>query len=166
MISSASLDLKPCSVPNPISSLNNIKNQFLNPLWLTRIRWFRSVTDFEAFFATRNSVNLENKLSASESLPTQSILVSFDVVGLYPNVPILPSILEFIDILEKAAILPSTINEFVILFKLCLQPNFCQFNNNTFLLSEFIGVAMDSLTAPLVAEVFSNVFEHTCSIHY
>ena len=137
--------------------------------------WFRHVSEINSFFAIRNSKDLVGKLLEAEPLPSNSTLVSFDVVGLYPNVPILPIILEFVNILEEKGVPPPTISEFITLLKLCLQPNFCEFNNNTYRLPDFVGVPTGSPIAPLVAEVFmssfeslifSNTSDHTPFIHY
>ena len=49
-------------------------------------------------------MNLVQKLQGAEPHPDNAMLVSFDMMGLYPNVPSLPTFLEFIDTLEQTNI--------------------------------------------------------------
>ena len=103
------------------------------------------------------------------------ILVSFDVVSPYPNIPI-PHTLQLIRNTLSAAEIPSpVIDEFMRLLTLCITPNFGKFNDKIYTVSGNIGVFMGSPLAPLFSEIFMDNFErtilsssnpHTQYIHY
>lgn len=67
-------------------------------------RWFQWSTDFQSEFSIKNSNELIGKIRDFIP-PPGSILVSFDVAGLFTNVPLVPT-LESIDKILKEANVP------------------------------------------------------------
>jgi len=91
-----------------------------------------------------------------KKIPNDHILVSFDVVSLYTNIPIelaMQSISEKWSLIKNHTTIPK--NEFIEATKLCLSSTFFQFNNNFF--SQIYGVAMGS---PISATIANLVMEY------
>jgi len=85
--------------------------------------------------------------------PTQATLVSFDVEGLFPNVPI-PTLLELTLSSLTGSVSNGAVGEYMELLALCLIPNF---NGDFYTIPD--GVPMDSPLAPTIAEVSMKYFE-------
>ena len=117
--------------------------------------WFRTTTNYHSRFSIKNSVELIEKISLLDISPN-AILVSFDVSGLFPNTPLPPTLKRITNILSQAQIHNEIIKEFMDLLTLCLLPNFCKFHK-FYVASD--GVPMGSPFAPIVSEVFMDLFE-------
>ena len=75
-------------------------------------KWFHSYTPFCPKYTISNSCNLVDNIK-NLAIPPNSTLVSFDVVNLYTNVPIQPTLSRMSEILEQCQILPPVADEFV-----------------------------------------------------
>lgn len=92
----------------------------------------------------------------NNKIPENHILVSFDVVSLYTNIPIelaIKSIKEKWNLIKNFTAIPE--KEFIEATKLCLNSTFFQFNNQFF--SQIYGVAMGS---PISATIANLVMEY------
>ena len=89
--------------------------------------------------------------------PPDSILVSFDVAGLFTNVPLIPTLERIRGILVEKSISPPAADEFLLLLKTCLFPNICQFKNQIYRFED--GLPMGSPLSPLISEIFMNLLE-------
>ena len=118
--------------------------------------WFTENTDFQSGYSIKNSKELTDKIS-DFSTPPDSILCSFDVAGLFTNVPLGPTLERIHGILLEAHIPPPAADEFVLLLKTCLFPNICKFQNQIYRFDD--GLPMGSPLAPLISEIFMNLLE-------
>ena len=66
-------------------------------------KWFRSNANFQPTYTIKNSLDLIDKISERD-IPSGSILVSFDAVDLYNNVPIKFSVRRTREILSSLQI--------------------------------------------------------------
>ena len=92
--------------------------------------------------------------------PSQTIFVSFDVLGLFPHVPLQPTVARVDKLLADASVPPSIISEFKSLLALCLAPNICKFNDSVYRLPNDIGISIKSPLGSLIAEVFMSRLEN------
>jgi hypothetical protein len=118
--------------------------------------WFKRNTNFESGYAVKNSVDLIDNIS-NFTPPPDSILVSFDVASLFPNVPLSPTLESITDILTEANVSTPAAEEFTSLLRTCLFPNFCKFNNKIYQFQD--GLPMGSPLSPLISEIFMNRLE-------
>ena len=120
--------------------------------------WFKQLTDFHPPLSINNSLELSELLTHSHP-PSGSTLISFDVVGLYPNVPLQPTRARLQKYLHEANVPPSLIFDFKSLLQKCLTPNICQFRNSVYKLPPDIGIPIGSPLGSLIAEVFMCGYE-------
>lgn len=118
--------------------------------------WFKEHTDFQSGYSISNSKELTDKIYDC-STPPDSILCSFDVVGLFTNVPLAPTLERIHDILLEASVPTPAAEEFVLLLKTCLFPNICKFKGGIYQFED--GLPMGSPLAPLISEIFMNLLE-------
>lgn len=139
----------------PVVSFINSPAYFLAG-WLNNV--LKNVLTLDFKYSIKNSMELVNRLREA-SCPTNFILVSFDVVNLFPSIPRLQS-LNIIEHLLKnspkvsqsqALCLSSLLNK-------CMNSDFCKFNNTIY--RQLDGLPMGSSLSPLVAEIFMNYFEN------
>jgi hypothetical protein len=107
-------------------------------------------------FAVRNSFEFVDKVKDLK-LEVDEIMVSFDVVGLFPNIP-LDAAFDSIDRFLKASSLNN--NEREILMKmseLCMRQNIFQFRDKFFKHSS--GAAIGNCASPMISEFFMSAFE-------
>lgn len=104
----------------------------------------------------KNSFEFIDKI-ANIKLKNDDILVSFDVVSLYPNVPI-PEALKYIDdwldscnISDEKAVLYSNIT------KLCMEQNQFSFNNDFYRLTH--GTSMGNPLSCFISNTFMGILE-------
>lgn len=105
----------------------------------------------------KNSIELSKDLNFTP--PPGSILISFDVRLLFPNVPLIPTKERIIEILREASIPRYFIDEFISLLNCCLSPNICQFGNSFFTLPPDIGIPIGSPLGSIISEVFMDKLE-------
>ena len=86
--------------------------------------WFTSFTNFRPKFSIKNTFELVDRIKDFPP-PPGSLLVSFDVVNLYTNVPLQPSFDYIYHILSDLSIPPSIIQGFLTLLRTCLMTNIC-----------------------------------------
>lgn len=118
---------------------------------------FRQVTNFQPKNTVINSIDLAEKLS---SLPFNSHsykLVSFDVSNMFPNIPTRDCIPLIKNTLEKSRITPQEQEEYITLFKECLEQNYFTFNNQYYI--QNTGLPMGSPLSPLLADIYMNEME-------
>jgi len=124
------------------------------PYWLCEYlnRWINNNIPFQPRFSLQNTSDLV-EIIRDPIIPDNSLLISFDVVSLYTNVPLDPTF-DYIDqLLSKTNINSSSKEEFIsFLLQTCLQSNICQFQNR---IHEFKdGLLMESLLYSLLANIF------------
>ena len=88
--------------------------------------WFKTATNFKSEYSVINSLDLVNHLQPLKP-SLNSILVSFDVIGLFPNVALTTTLHRIQEILSDSYIHKPICDEFMELLKICLFPNFCKF---------------------------------------
>ena len=103
--------------------------------------FFECITNFNSQYSLHNSIELIDEIT-DVKFPSNAILVSFDVVGLFPSVPLLDTIKCIKDTLLDAHVSTLIIDEFMKLLSLCLFSNFCKFEDKIFSLLD--GVPMGS----------------------
>jgi len=113
--------------------------------------------NYHSKYSIKNSIELTNKL-ADFKLEPDDFLVSFDIIGLFPNIPI-DSTLEIVkNFLETQDI---NTNQKEILFRLidlCLQQSIFQFRDNYY--KQVNGVPIGNNISPILAEIFMCHFEN------
>ena len=121
-------------------------------------RWFKSRTEFESPYSVKNSSSLAHSLK-NESLPAGSTLCSFDVVGLFPNIPKAVTMQRMGELLVNSNTPHEELSEFFDLLKICWSPNFCKFNSKFFEFPDEVGIPIGSPLGSLISEVFMSKFE-------
>jgi len=104
-------------------------------------------------------VELVNNIK-DRQVPNGAILVSFEVVGLYPSVPHSPTLAFIRKLLEESATPEEIINEFMGLLQLCISPNFCKFNNEYFKFLEGFRIPTGSPLGSTFSEIFLKNLEN------
>ena len=120
-------------------------------------KWFKQITSFESHLSIQNSSELITSL-AQPPLPV-SILISFDIVGLFPHVPLIPNVDYVEELLREAAVPTILIKEYRNLLQYCLSPNVCQFNGLAYRLPADIGIPIGSPLGSLISKAFMDKFE-------
>lgn len=114
-------------------------------------------TNFLNEFSIRNSIDLTNKIK-NTPFPLSSMLVSFDVVNLFPSIPPDDCLSLIRSLLFKnRSLLTSQILDLCSLLDLVFKQNFFQFDNKFY--AQTSGLAMGSNISPLAAEIFMNNLE-------
>ena len=116
---------------------------------------FNSFKKFRSL-SIKNSFDLTKKLEEIE-LNNDDVLVSFDVIGLFPSVPTdrIPTLLR--KWLEEVGINPREIEEYVVLTNLCLDQNFFSFNQKFY--KQKSGLAMGNPLSPFLADLYMSSIE-------
>ena len=143
---------KPGNSYRPIVSNINSTTYNLSK-WL--INEFK-ILEFDVDFSIKNSIVLANKLK-NVKLDKDDRFISFDIVSLFPNIPIPDTINILENLLEKNNISKQKIFEYIKLTNLCMRQNTFKFNNNYF--QQTYGTAMGNPLSPFLANVFMNNFE-------
>lgn len=143
---------KPGDGMRPIVSCINSPSYLLSKWLVEKLQKFESFPSF----AIKNRYQLIDKIKDLK-LQEDEYLVSFDVVSLYPSVPI--PITRYL--LRKWLIslkLPTEIiNEYVILTNLCMSQNTFEYNNNFYTQTD--GTAMGNPLSCFIANIFMSHFE-------
>ena len=105
-----------------------------------------------------SSKDLTDRLS-QESTPTNGTLVSFDVVGLFPSVPLGPTVQYALKLLRHVNVNALLIKEFADLLDVCLMNNICLFKSKIYKFPEGIGVPIGSPLGSLMGELFMDLLE-------
>ena len=90
-------------------------------------------------------------------LEPDEILVSFDVVSLYPNVPMKESKEIIENWLNSLHLNQDIVKEFMILFNLCISQNSFQFKDNIY--NQLEGTPMGNPLSCFIANIFMSEFE-------
>jgi hypothetical protein len=106
--------------------------------------------------SVKNNINLIEKLS-NNKIKENEILISFDVVALFPSIPIEITIGFLKEWLNELKIEDNKIKELINLTKLCMSQNVFQFNEKFY--EQSTGTAMGNPLSPFLAEVFMSRFE-------
>lgn len=106
--------------------------------------------------AIKNGIEFAEKVK-NLKIASNEIQVSFDVVSLYPNVPIDETLVFLRKWLERNTLKPEEINEFVKLTKLCMDENWFQFNEKFY--RQKFGCSMGSHMSPFLANLFMSHIE-------
>ena len=92
-------------------------------------------------------------------LPADTIFCSFDVIGLFPNIPKAVTMQRMGELLVNFNTPHEELSEFFDLLRLCWTPNFCKFNGKFYEFSEEVGIPIGSPLGSLISEVFMSKFE-------
>jgi Reverse transcriptase (RNA-dependent DNA polymerase) len=113
--------------------------------------------NFQPRYTVKNSSDLVSKISGIP-VPPNAVLVSFDIVNLFPSVPILElkSILN--KLLHKHVPSPLERSELSHLLNISLDQNYFRFNNSFY--SQKSGLPMGSPLSPLLADIFLDELEN------
>ena len=98
----------------------------------------------------KNSIDFVNKITKIKTKPND-ILVSFDVVSLFTNVPVQ----DTLDIIKQSERLPANLFPLV---EHCLTSTYFQFQGEFF--EQTSGAAMGSPISPIIADIFMEHFEN------
>lgn len=121
--------------------------------WLNR--QFNGMEKFESC-AVKNSVEFLEKVKNMQ-LGKNDLLVSFDVVSLFPSVP-LPKTLDLLKgWLSKNGCSDAAVKEFLKLTKVAVENSYLQFNNKVYKQKE--GLSMGNPLSPFLADLFMSNFE-------
>lgn len=107
-------------------------------------------------FSVKNNLQLVNDLKDFTLKPTHR-LVSFDVVSLFPSIPIEFTINYLRKVLEENNYNDEYVNELIELTELCMKHNTFRFNNKFY--SQKQGTSMGNPLSPFVADFFMSYFE-------
>ncbi|XP_050511970.1 uncharacterized protein LOC126888016 [Diabrotica virgifera virgifera] len=132
-------------VNTPLSNLAQFVNKLLNDL-----------INYSPKYTVKNTQELVSKLS-SITLPSNFIMVSFDVTNLFTNVPRQETIPIVSDLLLSNKIDPQKIIHIKSLLQFCLSQDFFVFNNKLYRQPE--GLAMGNPLSPLLADLFLDSLE-------
>lgn len=119
------------------------------------VKVFSSFKKFDSM-SVKNNINLIEKLS-NIKIKENEILISFDVVALFPSIPIEITIGFLKEWLNELKIENNKIKELINLTKLCMSQNVFQFNEKFY--EQSTGTAMGNPLSPFLAEVFMSRFE-------
>jgi hypothetical protein len=113
--------------------------------------------NFEPHYTIKNSLDLVSKIK-NIVVPPKALLVSFDIVNLFPSIPIpdLKSILK--KLLHVHVPSPLEISELSQLIDISLDQNYFRFNNSFYIQKS--GLPMGSPLSPLLADIFLNELEN------
>ena len=90
-------------------------------------------------------------------LPDNAILVSLDVVNLYPSIPHADGLLALSEFLSKQGMPSTAVNDIIALAKFVLTNNVFEFNSEIFL--QISGTAIGTKMAPSYAVIFMHMLE-------
>lgn len=108
-------------------------------------------------YSIKNSLEFIDK-TQNISLKDQYILVSFDIVNLYTNVPIDETIDIIRNKLNRSNLLPEAVEELINLLKETLAQNYFNFNEKFYKQTD--GLAMGSPLSGLLADIYLNNIEN------
>ena len=114
------------------------------------------VTEFQSIamldgFAVKNSIEFVNRLR-EETIKRTEVMLSFDVVSLYPNVPI-PATLNYLnEWLAENGVEPNRAADLMKLTRLCMTQNVFTFRGTCWRIED--GTAMGNSLSPFLANLF------------
>jgi uncharacterized protein YoxC len=106
--------------------------------------------------SVKNSFDFVEKIKEIY-LEKDECMVSFDVVSLFPSVPVEEGIKSLEEHLIKHSLAPEKIKVIVDAAKLCMAQNIFQFRNKFYKIEK--GTCMGNSLSPLIAECFMSSFE-------
>src|ERR1044072_767771 len=102
----------------------------------------------------KNSSHFKEKIDTH--IPVNYILVSFDVVSLFTNVPV-SQFLEFLSVKLTDMDFPVPCNNLIKLIDISMKQNVFSFNNN--FCRQVFGTGMGSSLSPVIANLYMEFFE-------
>jgi hypothetical protein len=105
----------------------------------------------------KNSLEFVKKLENVE-LRNNELLVSFDVVGLFPNIILEAAFEEMKDFLESTSLDQNEKHCLMTLTEICMTQTTFQFRGNNY--KQKSGTAIGNSASPMVADFFMNRFEN------
>ena len=120
--------------------------------------WFKATSQFTPKHAVLGSRDLVNKLQMEQRKDGR--LISFDVSGLFPNIPIEPTLEYARQLLRAVNVHTDLIDDFMKLLKVCLENNLCLFNGEIFKFPENVGVPIGSPLGSLMGDLFMDRLEN------
>lgn len=106
--------------------------------------------------SVKNSLELADHLKDFE-LRRGEVLVSFDVIALFPNVPVDEALRSLRRHLERKRVPPNCIEAYILVTEACMNQNFFLFRGKFY--KQTFGLSMGSKLSPLLAEAFMSDFE-------
>jgi len=119
--------------------------------------WFKEVTNIQPLYPVKNSI--EFCAARNQPPPAGCILISFDVVGFFPHIPLQPTCARMEDILREATVPPLLISDSLSLLESCLEPNICQYKQSVYKFLPDIGIPIGSPLGSVMSEVFMDMLE-------
>ena len=98
-----------------------------------------------------------SKFRSLPDLPPGALLVSLDVVGLYPSIPHSEGLAALFDFLVERGVPHTTASDIVKLAKFVLENNVFEFNSKIFL--QISGTAIGTRMAPTYAIIYMHILE-------
>ncbi|XP_044752692.1 uncharacterized protein LOC123312368 isoform X1 [Coccinella septempunctata] len=149
---------KPNCPVRPIVSFTGSPASKLSHMFST---FLPSCLKFESTFSIKNSLELSSRL-VNFTIPSDCMLVSFDVVNLFPSIPP-DECLEIVRqlLFEKSGLHTHVILDLCTLLDLVLKQNFFQFENKYY--CQVDGLSMGSSISPFLSEAFMSKFEQNLS---
>ena len=114
--------------------------------------------DFKSSFTIKNTSELTKTLQQVK-IPDNSVLISFDVVNLFPNVPVNECLDILRSTLAKTGLSDVIVSQIYKLLCIVLQQDFFSFDNCIY--KQNSGLAMGSPLSPFLAEIFLSNIEKT-----
>ena len=106
--------------------------------------------------AVKNSIDFVNKLKDVE-IKNNEVMVSFDVVGLFPNIPLDVAFTAIENFLESTSLKDSDQEILLKLSKLCMKQNIFEFRGKFY--QQKTGASIGNSASPLIADFFMSQFE-------
>ncbi|XP_044755137.1 uncharacterized protein LOC123314088 [Coccinella septempunctata] len=127
--------------------------------------------NYKSPMSVSNSVELVNAIKSTNlSSNNEHILVSFDIVNLYTNVPVIESLNLLRDYLNNCSLIdnfdttPEDIHTLMNLIELITEQNFFTFDGDVYTMTD--GLAMGSPLSGLLANIFVDHLESLIRIHF
>lgn len=124
-------------------------------------RWLANIfsnLSFDNDLSVKSSLDLIERLRSCK-LDNSDRMVSFDVINLFPSIPIDITLKILEEFLEKNNIPPEQITEYLQLTDLCMNQNSFVFNNKFY--KQNFGTSMGNPLSPFLANLFMNKLENS-----
>ena len=107
--------------------------------------------------SVKNSVDLVEQLEGF-SVKRGEILVSFDVVSLFPSIPVADALSSLRRHLERCRAPHNEVNAYLRVAEVCMKQSFFSFRGKTY--KQTFGLSMGNKLSPLLANLFMSDFEN------
>ena len=116
-------------------------------------QWFKSRVSLDNLLSVINSVSLVNNIQKVVT-PEEAVLISFDVIALFPNIPKQTTIGHARHLLLQSHVSPEEASDFIDLLNLCWSSKTCLFREKFYSFPETVGILIGSPLGSLISEIF------------